>query len=162
MFQRLTALVLFAALLPLLPVQPPPPPSAGFEAEAVVQEVHAFYADYWKAWDQRRLDGVAAGLAPDFVGLMYVAPQGVVQLDRDTAVAGVRQFFDAVRGQETLWGRSLLAVIPRSSTEALAAVRNDFSLRERGGEVELTIEVLRKGSDGRWRLARKWSEKRAF
>lgn len=160
MLPRLTVIALFAALLPLASTQEPP--SEQFDPDAVAQQVHAFYRDYWKAWEDRDLDGVAAGLAPDFVGLLYVAPQGVVQLDKEAAVAGVRQFFDAVRGRETLWSRNLLTVVPRSPTEAVVAVRNDFSLFEQGGEVELTIEVLRKGPEGRWSLVRKWSEKSPF
>lgn len=161
----LTVLLLFATLLPLAPAQQPPPapPPGGFDADAVVREVNDFYAAYWKAWNDRNLEGIAASLAPDFKGFLYLAPQqGVGQMDKPAAVAGVRQFFEAVRGQETLWSHSLLSVIPRSPTEAMAAVRNDFSLLGDGGEVELTLEVLRKDPDGRWRLVRKWSEKRPF
>lgn len=168
MFRPLTGLLLLAVLLPPAPAQQPPPaptppaPAQGFDADAVTQEVHAFYAAYWKAWNERNLEGIAAGLAPDFKGFLYVAPQGVVQLDKAAAVASIRQFFEAMHGRDTLWSRSLLSIVPRSSTEAVAAVRNDFSLVEDGGEVELTLEVLRKDPDGRWRLVRKWSEKRPF
>lgn len=163
MLRHLAVALLFAAILPLAPAQQPPPPAAtGFDAEAVVREVNSFYSGYWKAWNDRDLEGVAAGLAPDFVGLLYASPQGVTRFDKQAAVAGVQQFFDTVRGRETLWGRSLLAVIPRSRTEAVAAVRNDFSLREGGGEIELTLEVLHQGADGRWVLVRKFSEKTPF
>lgn len=164
MVQRLTVLLLFAAFLPLAPAQQPQPPepAAEFDADAIVQEINAFYAEYWKAWNDRNSEGVAAGLAPDFVGHLYVASKGVVQFDKDTEVEAIRRFFEAVRGRDAAWSRSLLAVIPRSSTEAVAAVRNDFSLVEGGGEIDLTLEVLRKGPDGRWALVRKWSEKVPF
>ena len=145
------------------PPPPPPdqPPAPGVDAEAIVQEVQAFYAEYRQAWDERNTAAIANHLAGDFVAYQY-SPQGVVQIDKVTSVAGVQRFFDTLGSRETMWVRSVLAVVPRSSTEAVAAVRNDFSLRQGGGEVELTLEVLRKGSDGRWRLVRKWSERSLF
>lgn len=144
------------------PPAPAPPPEPAYDTQAVIQEVQAFYADYRQAWDDRNSAAIANHLAGDFTAFQYVSPQGVVQLDKVTSVAGVQRFFDSVRGRETLWSRSVLAVVPRSATEAVAAVRNDFSLREGGGEVELTLEVLRKGRDNRWRIVRKWSEKTPF
>lgn len=165
MVGRLRVLVLAAVFLPLVPAQQRPPSTtapAAFDADAVVQEINDFYTDYWKAWNQRDLEHVAASLDPEFVGFQYVAPQGVVQLDKEAALASIRQFFEAVRGQETIWSRNLLSVVPRSGDEAVAAVRNDFTLLEAGGEAELTLEVVRKGADGRWRLVRKWTEKRAY
>lgn len=160
MLRRLPVLVFLVAGLPGVRAQEPPP--QGFDADAVVEEIHAFYADYWKAWEEGDLEGVAAGLAPEFSGYLYAAPQGVVRWDKEAVLAGVRQFFDAVRDRETLWSHNLLTVVPRSASEAVAAVRNDFSLYEAGGEVEVTLEVLRKEPAGRWRLVRKWSEKRPF
>lgn len=155
------------------PVPPPetqaPPASTPLPAtaeptpnEIVQREVADFYADYWKAWENR--DAVAIGdhLAQDFLSFSYVPNQGVVQIDKAAALASVRQFIDAVRGKQVQWGRSLLSVVPRGQTEAVAAVRNDFLLANQGGDVELTVEVLRKGADGRWRLERKWSERVSF
>jgi len=155
------------------PQQPPPPPKpapaqapaqspADFDADAVVEEVKTFYTGYWKAWDDRNLQGVAAGLSGEFVQYMVVPQRGLVQADKPTAVAGVNNFLIAMQGREMAWGRNLLSVVPRSATEAVAAVRNDFTLYNGGGEVELSLEVLRKASDGRWRIVRKWSEKRAY
>lgn len=147
---------------PPAPPQSPAPPQRGFDADAVVQEVQAFYAEYRRAWDERDTLAIANCLAGDFTAYQYVEPQGLVRLDKPGAVSGVGQFFEAVRGRETLWSRSVLAVVPRSATEAVVAVRNDFSLREGGGEAELTVEVLRKGRDARWRIVRKWTEKSPF
>lgn len=160
MTRRLAVLVCFAFLLASAQ-QPPAPPGAAFDGDAVVREVNAFYAEHWKAWAERDAGTVAVALAPDFVGRLYLAPQGVVQLDRSAALAGVRQFFQAVGDRQVFWGHSLLAVIPRSPTEAVAAVRNDFSLRS-SGEIELTLDVVRKGEDGRWVIVRRWSEKSPF
>lgn len=173
MTQRyLSLLFLFAFCFVPAPVgtqQPPPPPpapaaplAAGFDADAVTGEVRAFYADYWKAWDNRDTQAVANGLAGEFVQYLPGTPKGVLQADKPAAVANVERFFASVHGQQTLWGRSLLAVVPRSPTEAIAAVRNDFTLVDDGGETEITLEVLRKGADGRWRIVRKWSEKRTY
>lgn len=172
MVARLLPAILVSAFLLVLPPAPissggqqPPPPASrpAFDAEAVVREVNAFYAEYWKAWENRDLDRVAAALDPEFIGYAYVAPTGVVQANQEAAVAGVRQFFDSVRGRETLWGRSVLAVVPRSPTEAIVAVRNEFFFFAGGSnEIEITIEVLRRGADGRWRLRRKWSEKHSY
>ena len=171
MLERLSVLFLLALALPAASLQQPPAPPAQaplaaeraeFDVEAVVAEVNAFYAAYWEAWDKRNLDQVADSLAPDFLAATYVASHGIVQLDKAQAVAGARRFFQAVVTQQTFWGRSLLAVVPRSPSEAVAAVRNDFSIYRAGGEAELMIEVLRKGDDGRWRLVRKWSEKSTF
>lgn len=131
------------------------------DAEDVASEVNEFYREYWKAWDDRDVLAIANALSKDFVSLSHT-PQGVVQVDKPGAVAALRRFFEAVRDREAIWGRSLLSVVPRSPTEAIAAVRNDFSLREQGTESELTLEVLRKGPDNRWRLVRKWSERRGF
>jgi len=70
---------------------------------------------------------------------------------------------DSVRGKQTLWNRSLLTVVPRSATEVTVAVRSDFSVVDTTvGEIEVTLEVLRRGADGRWRLVRKWSERLPF
>lgn len=162
--QRCVTTVLAVLLVALgTAAQEPPPtaPAPAVDAEDVAAEVNQFYAEYWRAWDDRDVIAIANALSKDFVSLSY-APQGVVQVDKPGAVAGLRRFFDAVRGKDTIWGRSLLSVVPRSATEAVAAVRNDFSLRDEGTESELTLEVLRKGSDNRWRLVRKWSERRGF
>lgn len=179
MFRRLLPAVAFAGTLLFaaahpsasfrVPLQnegqePPPPdqpPAPSVDAEAIVREVQAFYAEYRQAWDERNTAAIANHLAGDFVAYQY-SPQGVVQIDKVTSVAGVQRFFDTLSSRETMWTRSVLAVVPRSPTEAVAAVRNDFSLRQGGGDVELTLEVLRKGKDGRWRLARKWSERSPF
>ena len=140
---------------------PPEAPAPVVDAEDVAAEVQEFYREYWKAWDDRDVIAIANALAKEFISLVYT-PQGVVQVDKPATVAGLRRFFDAVQGKETLWGRSVLSVVPRSATEAIAAVRNDFSLRDEGTESELTLEVLRKGPDNRWRLVRKWSERHGF
>jgi ketosteroid isomerase-like protein len=161
--QSLLSLLFLALWLPAVtPQQPSSQPAPPFDADTVSEEVQRFYTEYWRAWDQRDADAVAAHLAEDFVALSYAGAQGVVQADRSTAVAGIREFFAAVRDRETLWGRGLLSVVPRSETEALAAVRYDFSLKEAGGEIQLNLDVLRKEPDGHWRLLRQWSEKRVF
>lgn len=164
MFQRLLPLLILAAWPPLAFAQQPPPaqPTPALETNGVEEQIQRFYAEYWKVWDERNADGVAAHLAPDFVALTYVDAQGVVRADREAAVAGVRHFFAAVVDRETLWGRSLLSVVVRNETEAIAAVRTDFSLKEAGRETELSLEVLRREPDGGWRLVRRWSEKGVF
>lgn len=144
--------------------QEPPPataPPPAVSVDDVTAEVHEFYREYWKAWDDREVLAIANALSKEFISLSHT-PQGVVQVDKAGAVAGLRRFFEAVRDQESVWGRSLLSVVPRSPTEAIAAVRNDFSMGGEGRESELTLEVLRKGADNRWRLVRKWSERTGF
>ena len=153
--------VLLVALGTAAQEPPPAAPTPTVDAEDVATEVHEFYVEYWKAWDDRDVIAIANALSKDFISLSFT-PQGVVQVDKPGAVAGLRRFFDAVHDKQTIWGRSLLSVVPRSATEAVAAVRNDFSLRDEGTESELTLEVLRKGTDNRWRLVRKWSERRGF
>ncbi len=131
-------------------------------AQAVIDEVNAFYAGYWKAWDDRDIKSIEGGLDADFVSYLYVTPQGLMQADKEASMAGVRQYFDSVRGQQTLWRRTVLTVEPRSAVEVIVAVRNEFSLMGAGGETEITIEVVRRSADGRWRLVRKWSEKKPY
>jgi hypothetical protein len=147
--------------------QPPGPPPAlplpGGQAkedqrEDVRAQISAFYGEYWRAWEAGDLTGVANALAAEFRALQYLPSQGVVELDKSASVGGVHHFFGAIQKQEVAWNRSLLAIVPRSETEAVAAVRTDFLLPG-GGETELTIEIVRKFPDGRWRLVRKWSEK---
>ncbi|MFQ5695143.1 MAG: DUF4440 domain-containing protein [Terriglobia bacterium] len=164
MHHRLSCLLLLGVLfLPVRAQQPPAPsPPPAFDARALADEVRDFYGRYWKAWDDRNVRALEEHLAPEFRALSFVDARGVVELNREQAVASLRAFFDAVRGQETLWSRNLLSVVPRSAQEAVTAVRNDFSLFEAGGEIELTIEVVRKGEDGQWRLVRKWSERQPF
>lgn len=140
------------------PASPPPAVSP----QEVIDEVNAFYAAYWKAWDERDIKRIEAGLDADFLSYLYVPPQGLMQANKEASMAGVRQFFDSVRGQQTLWRRTLLTVEPRNAAEVIVAVRNEFSLMSAGGETEITIEVVRRGADGRWRLLRKWSEKRPY
>lgn len=167
----LTMLILLMLLLPLLAAEQPPPatptgqvppatPPARDEDE-IAAEIDTFYREYWKAWDDRDALAIANYLAKDFVHLSP-APQGVMQVAKPEAVAGIHRFFEDVRGRETVWGRRLLSVVPRSPTEAIVAVRNDFSLPGVVRETELTLEVLRKGPDARWRLVRKWSERIAY
>lgn len=156
--------VLAPATLPLAEPaasQGPEPAAEAPDAESVKQEINEFYNQYWAAWDSREPNAVAAFLATDFVGLSY-GPQGVLRTDKTGAVAGIRRFFDAVGEREMLWGRRVLAIEPQSATQALAAVRNDFALRNAGGEIELTLEVVQKGPDGRWKLARKYSERLGY
>ncbi len=170
------ALAVILVLLPALVAQEPPPPppaaqparaQAAEKAEADVQtvigEVNAFYNEYWQAWNERDIKKIADGLGPEFVSYVYVPGRGVMQADREASLEGVRQYVDSVRGRQTLWNRSLLTVVPKSATEAVAAVRSDFSVVDtRIGEIEVTVEVLRKDADGRWRLRRKWSERQPF
>ena len=134
MRRTLIEAALLVLLVPLLSLpQPPPapapaPPTApeGEEVQAVIGEVNAFYAAYWKAWDNHDANAIGAALADDFQNLAPgppaggAGPQGVVQSDKTHALADVAR------------------------------------------ETELTLEVVRKGADGRWRLVRKWSERRAF
>lgn len=163
MLQRLLPLLVLAAWPPWAAAQLPPGQLAPApEVDAVDAQIQRFYTDYWNAWDKRDADGVAAHLAAEFVALAYSDPQGVVRADREAAVAGIRHFFEAVGDRETLWGRSLLSIVAGSETEAVAAVRTDFSLKEAGRETELSLEVLRKGPEGRWRLVRRWSERSVF
>lgn len=167
MRKRLTLFILLAVLAPLALAQqastPPAQALPKLDAGAVEAEVRSFYTDYWSAWEQRDARRILDALAPEFVHILYQAPQGVVQADKAAAEASVRQFIDAIRGRNTLWNRNLLSVMVRSSTDAVAAVRNEFALAGGdGGEVELTLEMLRKGPDGHWRLVRKWSEKGPF
>jgi hypothetical protein len=162
MVKRKLVWIAFLGLLPLAAAQQPPAPAtAGFDAEAVTGEVRAFYASYHQAWDNRDANAIGAHLAADFNGYLYREPQGVLRMDKAAAMASVRSFFGAVRGKDALWRRAILSIEPSSATEAIAAVRNDFSLGSRG-ETELAVEVLRKGADGHWRLVRRWSEKHAF
>ncbi|HXE75605.1 MAG TPA: hypothetical protein VNN18_08225 [Candidatus Xenobia bacterium] len=157
---------------PVMPQNPAPQePPAGLAPtvpapvvtpQSVLDEVNTFYAGYWKAWDDRDIKSIEAGLDPEFLAYLYAAPQGLMQANKEASMDGVRQFFDSVRGQQTQWRRTLLTVEPRSSTEVIAAVRNEFALLGAGGEIEITVEVVRRGADGRWRLLRKWSEKRLY
>ncbi len=166
MYRRLSVLFLFLfALLPLAPAQPPPQElarPASQEAEAVVREVNQFYVEYWRAWEERDADRVSAALAADFVGMLYQPSGGVAEFDKPAEVAGIRQFFQVIAGQDVAWRRRLLGVVPRTKTEAVATLRSDFSLGGVGGEIELSLEVLRKQPDGRWVLARKYTEKIPF
>jgi len=165
MLQRLLPLLILAAWPPLVGAQLPPgqlAPAIEIEVEAVDEQIQRFYTDYWKAWDERDADSVAAHLAPDFVALTYTDPQGVVRANKEAAVAGIRHFFEAVGERETLWGRSLLSIVARNETEAVAAVQTAFSLKDVGRETELSLEVLHKGPEGRWRLVRRWSERFVF
>ncbi len=116
MTRRLTVLALLVAwlLFPGLrmspgssPAQEPPagqapasPPPA-VSPQEVIDEVNAFYAAYWKAWDERDIKRIEAGLDPDFLSYLYVPPQGLMQANKEASMAGVRQFFDSVRGQQT-------------------------------------------------------------
>jgi hypothetical protein len=165
-------LALALALLPLAVAQEPPAPTspavasqaaAEAEVQKVIGEVNDFYSAYWRAWDERDIKAIADGLDPEFMSYVYVSGRGVMQANREASLEGVRQFVDSIRGQRTLWNRSLLTVVPKSATETMVAVRSDFSVVDtRIGEIEVTVEVLRRGADGRWRLLRKWSERQPF
>ena len=83
------------------PVQiPPGSPTQGSQAapavsaEEVIEQVNAFYVEYWKAWDERDIKGIEAGLHPDFVSYLYVPPQGLMQASKEASITGVRQFLD--------------------------------------------------------------------
>lgn len=159
---RLVGLTLLLGLFAAAAAQQLPPPAAAYDPEVAAQEVRDFYSSYGKAWDDRNAEAVSDHLAADFTGYFYAEPHGIVQTNKKAAVAGVRSFFEALSRREALWRRSILSIEPRSDTEAIAAVRNDFSLEGAGGETELALEVLRKEPDGHWRLVRRWSEKHSF
>jgi len=164
MGRHLAVFGLVLTLLPLAVAQEPPPaqPSAEAEVQRVIEEVNAFYREYWRAWDERDVKKISESLDEGFVSYLHVSGR-VMQANKEASVEGVRQFMDSVRGKQTLWNRSLLTVAPRSATEVTAAVRSDFSVVDTTvGEIEVTLEVLRRGADGRWRLVRKWSERLPF
>jgi ketosteroid isomerase-like protein len=161
-FRLLTLVVLCSVLAMAGAQEPVVPPAPVAPATDVAAEVNDFYAEYWKAWRERDLARVAEGLAAEFTLFIYVPGQGLAQVDRSRSVESVRQFFQAVHGQEVRWSHSVLTVIPRSDTEAVATLRNQFAWKDGRGEIELSLEVLRKGADGRWRLLRKWSEKHVY
>ncbi len=143
----------------LLRAQQPVPMDAETE-DAVTREVNEFYRAYWRAWKDRDLGGVSGSLAEDFLLLTYVPEQGALQISKETAVETTRRFFDAVRGQEALWNFRLLSLLLRSETEVVTMVRSNLSWLGGGGEVEMSLEVLRKGPGGKWQLVRKMSERR--
>lgn len=164
MGRHLAVLGVVLALLPLALAQEPPPvrPSAEAEVQRVVEEVNAFYREYWRAWDDRDVKKIAESLDEGFVSYLYSSGR-VLQANKEASVEGVRQFVDSVRGKQTMWNRSLLTVAPRSATEVTVAVRSDFSVVDTPvGEIEVTLEVVRRGADGRWRIVRKWSERQPF
>ncbi|MGH9777091.1 MAG: hypothetical protein ACRD5I_01645 [Candidatus Acidiferrales bacterium] len=165
MGRHLAVFGLVLTLLPLAVAQEPPPatrPAGDADVQKVVDEVNAFYREYWRAWDDRDVKKIAESLDEGFVSYLHVSGR-VMQANKEASVEGVRQFVDSVRGKQTLWNRSLLTVVPRSATEVTVAVRSDFSVVDTTvGEIEVTLEVLRRGADGRWRLVRKWSERLPF
>lgn len=132
----------------------------GWENE-VASEVNGFYREYWQAWENKNLSGVSRSLAGDYILLSYVPGQGPVQVGKPAAVESVRQFFAAIKGQQVGWQRSILSVLPRSLNDAVVIVRSDFYWGDSGGHTELSLEVVRKGSGGRWEIVRQTYERSA-
>ena len=138
------------------------PPADEVDVEVVVaREVNQFYQAYWRAWERNDFNGISARLAADFVQVSFTSGEGAVQTNRDAALASVRQFVDAVRGREVLWNFRLLSLLARSEREAVAVVRSDLTWLGGEGQDELSLEILRKDSDGQWRIARRTAERRA-
>ena len=137
------------------------PPADEPDVEVIVaREVNQFYQDYWKAWERNDFNGISARLAADFVQVSFTSGEGAVQIGRETAVESVRQFVDAVRGREALWSFRLLSLLARSEREAVVVVRSDLTWLGGEGQDELSLEILRKDSDGQWRIARRTAARR--
>lgn len=156
----LLCLVLFVSSADALQQSAPAAPPQ--EGAQLVEEINRFYAAYWQAWQSRDLAGLEKSLADDFLLQMHIAGQGVVRLDKQAAVESARQFFAALGDRQAAWSHSVMALIPRGPDEAIVAVRSDFSWTPGSGQIELSLDVLRKGSDGRWRLLRKSIERTLY
>jgi uncharacterized protein (TIGR02246 family) len=128
--------------------------------DAARREVNDFYAAYWQAWEEKDLEGVSSRLAENFTLLSYVPGQGPVQVGKEAAVASVRQFFAAAKDQQIIWRHSILSVLPRTPEDVIVVVRSDFLWVDTGGQTEVSLEVVQKDAEGRWRIVRKASERR--
>lgn len=139
--------------------QPPAPaPPAGFDPTPVEAAVREFYAAYWRAWEIRDRAALTDQLSREYVGMSYVPGKGMAQDDYTRALAAINTFFDAIRGQPTAWNRNLLTILVRKEDEAVVAVRTGF-VGAGTAQSEVSLEVVRREADGRWRLLRRWSEK---
>lgn len=140
------------------PPAPLPPAQPAFDPAQVEAAVREFYAAYWRAWEMQDVAALSTLIARDYTGTTYVPGFGVVTDDYKRALAAVEAFFKAVEGQQKAWSRNLLTTVVRGETEAVAAVRTGF-VGAGSAQSEVSLEVLRKGADGQWRLVRRWSEK---
>ncbi|MBI4462136.1 MAG: hypothetical protein HY653_04445 [Acidobacteria bacterium] len=149
------------ALLTLLSAgaqQPPPPAPPAIDPAPVEAAVREFYAAYARAWETADRAALADLLSREYLGMSYVPGKGMAQDDYTRALAAINVFFDAIRGQPTAWNRALLTIMVRKENEAVVAVRTGF-VGAGTAQSELSLEVVRREADGRWRLLRRWSEK---
>ncbi len=51
-------------------------------------------------------------------------------------------------------------MLPRSPEDVIVVVRSDFLWVDAGGQTEISLEVVQKDAEGRWRIVRKASERR--
>ena len=162
--RKLFAAILMICALVLVPgaqpSQPPQQPDTADIEAMVARQVTEFYQGYWMAWERNSFREITARLAPEFVVVSIVPGQGAVQIGREAAVESVRQFVDAVRGQETLWRFRLLSMFSRGEREAVVALRTELTWLGGAGQDEISLEVLRKDDSGQWLLVRKTTERR--
>lgn len=126
----------------------------------VLREVNDFYVAYWQAWEEKDLEGVSSRLTENFTLLSHVPGQGPVQVGKESALASVRQFFTAAEGQQIIWRHAILSMLPRTPGDVIVVVRSDFLWVDAGGQTEVSLEVVQKDAEGRWRIVRKASERR--
>jgi hypothetical protein len=77
-------------------------------------------------------------------------------------IDGVRGFFDFVSRHDVETTFELYDVIERSRDEAIVVCNKTVSIRtgdDPRSVVQVSLETVRRGSDGAWRLARYWAEK---
>lgn len=128
--------------------------------DAALREVNDFYVAYWQAWEEKDLEGVSSRLTENFTLLSHVPGQGPVQVGKESALASVRQFFAAAEGQQIIWRHAILSMLPRTPGDVIVVVRSDFLWVDAGGQTEVSLEVVQKDAEGRWRIVRKASERR--
>lgn len=127
--------------------------------EAVVRDHNRMWADGVIS-DDSALRHVEEGLtavqyAPHYENGVWRASSGSEWLDGSGQAAG------ASRGQGWSWTLHDLSVLPRGEHEAIASYRivHTWGETDRPPAQAIFLETWRRGSDGRWRLARHTAEK---
>lgn len=133
------------------------------DTSSVRAGVAAWCHRYDQAWHACDIDTIVALTDPALCGTMVMA-DGTTRWEASVApdTDGVRDFFAFMSDHDVSTSFETYDIIERSHVEAIAVRRKTVSILDGDDPrvvTQVSLDTVRKGVDGKWRLVRYWAEK---